>query len=107
MIHQRDRLLRTIASCAELKNVCEGRERMEDLSSKLLGRLISTDAGPDSLRVMIPVNEPLLNGNEAKYLAECIETGWISSEGPFVRRLEEGMATVSGQRHGIAVMNGS
>src|ERR1700675_3983869 len=56
---------------------------------------------------MIPVNEPLLNGNEARYLAECIETGWISSEGPFVRRLEEGMAAIAGQRHGGAVMNGS
>jgi len=56
---------------------------------------------------VIPVNQPLLNGNEAKYLAECIETGWISSEGPFVRKLEEGMAAVGGQRHGIAVMNGS
>jgi len=56
---------------------------------------------------MIPVNQPLLDGNEAKYLAECIATGWISSEGPFVRNLEEGMAALVGQRHGIAVMNGS
>jgi len=56
---------------------------------------------------MIPVNQPLLNGNELKYLAECIETGWISSEGPFVRRLEEGMANICDQRHGIAVANGS
>jgi perosamine synthetase len=32
---------------------------------------------------MIHVNEPLLDGNEKKYLAECIDTGWISSEGPF------------------------
>src|SRR5262245_23316199 len=56
---------------------------------------------------MIPVNEPLLVGNETKYLAECIQTGWISSEGPFVRRLEEEMAALVGRRHGIAVMNGS
>jgi perosamine synthetase len=56
---------------------------------------------------MIPVNEPLLNGNEAKYVAECIETGWISSEGPFVQRLEQGVAAIAGQRHGIAVTNGS
>ena len=34
---------------------------------------------------MIPVNEPLLDGNEKRYLAECVQTGWISSEGPFVR----------------------
>jgi perosamine synthetase len=56
---------------------------------------------------MIPVNSPVLNGNEAKYLAECIETGWISSEGPFVGRFETEMAAISGQKHGIAVMNGS
>ena len=37
----------------------------------------------------IPVNEPLLNGNEKKYLNECIETGWISSEGPFVEKFEK------------------
>ncbi len=26
----------------------------------------------------IPVCEPLLNGNEKKYVADCMETGWIS-----------------------------
>jgi perosamine synthetase len=56
---------------------------------------------------MIPVNEPLLNGNEKKYLAECIDTGWISSEGPLVRRFEEEMAAKVGRRHGIAVCNGT
>src|SRR5262249_46352217 len=46
-------------------------------------------------------------GNEKRYLAECIETGWISSEGPFVSRLEEGMAALTGQGYGIAVTNGT
>jgi perosamine synthetase len=56
---------------------------------------------------MIPVNEPLLDGNEKKYLAECIDTGWISSEGPFVRRLESEFARRVGRKHGISVTNGS
>jgi perosamine synthetase len=56
---------------------------------------------------MIPVNTPLLDGNEKKYLIECIETGWISSEGPFVSRLEEGMCKLTERKHGIAVCNGS
>ena len=56
---------------------------------------------------MIPVNEPLLDGNEKRYLNECIETGWISSEGPFVKRFEERMAAAVGRRHGIAVCNGT
>jgi perosamine synthetase len=55
----------------------------------------------------IPVNEPLLNGNEKKYLAECIDTGWISSEGPFVQRLEEGMARHTGRKFAVTVCNGS
>jgi perosamine synthetase len=55
----------------------------------------------------IPVNEPLLNGNEKNYLQQCIDTGWISSEGPFVREFEEKFAARVGRRHGIAVANGT
>jgi perosamine synthetase len=56
---------------------------------------------------VIPVNQPLLDGNEAKYLVECIESGWISSDGSFVRKFEDGMAALVGQRYGVAVANGS
>jgi perosamine synthetase len=56
---------------------------------------------------LIPVNEPLLDGNEKKYLIECIDTGWISSEGPFVRDFEEKFAERVGRRYGIAVCNGT
>ena len=55
----------------------------------------------------VPVNEPLLDGNEEKYLVECIRTGWISSEGPFVGRFEEQFAARVGRKHGVAVANGS
>ncbi len=56
---------------------------------------------------MIPVNEPLLDGNEKKYLAECIETGWISSEGPFVTKFEHQFASCVRRKHGVAVSNGT
>jgi len=55
----------------------------------------------------IPVNEPVLDGNEKKYLNECIDTGWISSEGPFVKRFEQEYAARLGRKYGIAVCNGS
>ena len=55
----------------------------------------------------IAVNEPLLDGNEKKYLSECIDTGWISSEGPFVKKLEDDFSKYCGQKYGIAVANGS
>jgi perosamine synthetase len=56
---------------------------------------------------MIPVNEPLLDGNERKYLLECIDTGWISSEGPFIRRFEANFAAAVGRKFAVAVANGS
>src|SRR5205823_5700217 len=55
----------------------------------------------------IPVNEPLLDGNEKQYLIQCIDTGWISSDGPFIKQFEESMARRVGRKHGIAVCNGS
>lgn len=55
----------------------------------------------------IPVNEPLLNGNEKKYLNNCIETGWISSEGPYVKEFEEKFSKRAGRKFGIAVCNGT
>lgn len=56
---------------------------------------------------MIPVNEPLLNGNEKKYLNECIDTGWISSEGPFINRFERNMCDYIGRKFAVAVTNGT
>jgi perosamine synthetase len=55
----------------------------------------------------VPVNTPLLNGRERELLIECIETGWISSEGPFVSRFEEEFSRRVGRRYGVAVANGS
>ena len=55
----------------------------------------------------IPVNEPFLSGNEKEYLLECIETGWISSEGPFIKKFEENLAQKLGRKHDIAVSSGT
>ena len=56
---------------------------------------------------MIPVNEPDLGGNEKKYLQECIDTGWISSEGPFIEKLESSVAKICNRKHAFAVCNGT
>tara|TARA_Y100000768_G_scaffold383586_1_gene366028 strand:- start:4991 stop:6121 length:1131 start_codon:yes stop_codon:yes gene_type:complete len=59
------------------------------------------------MKDFIPVNEPLLTGNEKKYLLECIDSGWISSEGPFVKKFEEKFAARMDRKYGIAVTNGT
>jgi len=56
---------------------------------------------------MIPVNEPLLDGNEKKYINECIDTNWISSEGPYVKRFEDEMANFVGRKYATACSSGT
>ena len=41
---------------------------------------------------MIPVWEPVLDGNERKYVLDCLETNWISSLGSYITRFEESVA---------------
>ena len=60
-----------------------------------------------NMRDFIQVNEPLLNGNEKLYLNQCIDSGWISSEGPFVSDFEDKMSKRVHRKHGIAVCNGT
>jgi perosamine synthetase len=55
----------------------------------------------------IPVNQPCLTGNEEAYLIDCVRSGWISSEGPYVKRFEAAMAAKAGRLFGVAVCNGS
>ena len=55
----------------------------------------------------IPVNEPLLGGNEKKYVLDCLDTGWISSEGPYVSRFEEEFSRRVDRKYGISCSNGS
>ena len=56
---------------------------------------------------MIPVNEPLFISEEKKYLAKCIDSGWVSSEGPFVKEFEEKFSSFVGKKYGVAVSNGT
>jgi perosamine synthetase len=55
----------------------------------------------------IPVCEPLLNGNELAYVTDCINTGWISSSGKYVKAFEEQFAAYCQVKYGVAVCNGT
>jgi perosamine synthetase len=55
----------------------------------------------------VPVNSFSFTGNEKKYLNECIETGWVSSEGPFIEKFEQEFSKYVNRSYGIAVSSGS
>lgn len=55
----------------------------------------------------VPLHEPTMNGNELKYVTDCIESGWVSSVGSYVTLFEEKLAAYTGTKHAIAVNNGT
>ncbi len=55
----------------------------------------------------IPIAFPDLSGNELKYVTDCIESSWISSNGPYVKRFEDEFASYCGVKYGIATSNGT
>ncbi len=56
---------------------------------------------------IIPVCEPTLGGNEAKYVLDCIETNWISSAGKYIPAFEQLFAEKCGAKYGVACANGT
>ncbi|MTD58426.1 DegT/DnrJ/EryC1/StrS family aminotransferase [Amycolatopsis pithecellobii] len=56
---------------------------------------------------MIPLAEPVLDGNEREYLLECLESGYLSSVGPLVERFEREFARAVGSAHAVACGSGT
>ena len=55
----------------------------------------------------LPLHEPNFGGNEWTYVKECLDTGWVSSVGKFVDRFEEDLASYTGVKRAVAVVNGT
>lgn len=58
-------------------------------------------------RRFIPVSHPVLDGNERRYVMECLETSWISANGRFVPLFESAFAQYCGVEHAVAVSSGT
>jgi len=55
----------------------------------------------------IPLSVPHINGNEWKYVKECLDTEWVSSVGKYVNLFEEKIAEYTGSKFAIACVNGT
>lgn len=55
----------------------------------------------------IPLCVPEIRGNEWRYVKKCLDTGWVSSVGPFVVQLEKTVASHIGAAHGVATSTGT
>ncbi len=55
----------------------------------------------------IPLHRPVLEGNEKKYLEECIDSNFVSSAGNKVFEFEKLVAEFTGSKHAISTVNGT
>jgi perosamine synthetase len=68
---------------------------------------IRSESGAAPVAGVVPLSVPALDGNESRYVEECIRTGWVSSTGPFVERFEAEFAARVGASHAVAVASGT
>lgn len=55
----------------------------------------------------VALHEPMFAGNEWRYLKDCLDSGFVSSVGKYVDRFEAELATYTGAKHAVAVVNGT
>ena len=55
----------------------------------------------------IPISAPSIKGNELKYVMNCLETNWISSQGSYVNEFEKNFSKYTNKEHSISVTNGT
>ena len=55
----------------------------------------------------IPLHVPVFEGNEKKYINECIDSTFVSSVGPFVDKFEQLMSQITQTKKTTAVVNGT
>lgn len=69
------------------------------------GRPVDMLSWSDFLR--LPITTPSLAGNELKYVADCIETVWISSQGSYISKFEKSFEQYHGGGTALCVSSGT
>ena len=56
---------------------------------------------------VVPLHEPQFSDKESEYVQRCLESGYVSSVGAYVNEFEDGLRSVTGSAHAVAVTNGT
>jgi len=57
--------------------------------------------------LIVPVNEPLFTNREVEYVTKCVQSGWVSSSGNYVKEFEERWADFCNRKYGVSVTSGT
>lgn len=76
----------------------------DDVADRILAGLRQVLGETNAL---IPLHEPEFRGEEWTYVKDCLDTGWVSSVGSYVDRIEQDLAAITGVERAVAVANGT
>lgn len=57
--------------------------------------------------ITVTLHRPVFAGKEKEYLAECIDSNFVSSAGPRIVDFEKGLASYTGSKFAVATVNGT
>ena len=66
-----------------------------------MAAVLPPDDGP------YPLHEPQIGGAAWTYVKDCLDSGWVSSVGEYVRWFEEKLVEVTGAGHAVATVSGT
>lgn len=78
-----------------------GQQFVDTINSVIGGSPLANSGDPVSL------HEPEIGELEHRYLAECLDSTFVSSVGAFINQLEERIREITGAKHAVAVSNGT
>lgn len=78
------------------------KENSKTLTDTIVRAILSV-VGPGP----VALHEPSFEGNEWLYLRECLDSTYVSSVGKFVDRFEDDLASYTGSKYAISVVNGT
>lgn len=92
------------SNCSVIRAAFNKRIKFIPLIDKY-GRLV--DVADSNSNYRIPVLEPSLQGNELKYVTDCISSNWISSQGKYVQQFENAFEEKFNGYKALSVSNGT
>jgi len=57
--------------------------------------------------LQLPLATPSLAGNEMKYVVDCIDSTWVSSQGPYIEKFQQAFETFHGDTKALCTSSGT
>ncbi|MDX1810148.1 MAG: LegC family aminotransferase [Sulfurospirillaceae bacterium] len=74
--------------------------KITDTINNRLASVINAD-------VFVPLHSPIFEGNEEKYLVDCVRSNFVSSVGEYVTKFEEALVKYTDAKYAVVTVNGT